>query len=655
MRLKQSVRPSEEEDQDLLKNQRVNRHYEEKLTTLWSSRRSETRVHQACFKRTSYSSPPDISSPEEEEEEESLSDLEYNETSPLLEDEDQEGETSEDETQCDLELHNNNNIGEEPLFSDSEMSFREEVTTLSCLAPPLPQDNDNRFNNNNNNINNHSMKTHLLLLKTPEDLEEVHEEMVVTPASSDGDVNMAETLMALGEKDEDSSLNHLKQEEEQMLTTGFEPKILNNASDVIHPVASTDQDEDGNQQDAAETKKSALLEDQESAKASEEMTLGFSELLRILDKPQAPASPDQEEETIASQIKRDVNVKWVTKLSYEGSTKKKKRKEKSSSSSADDLFDVYNIETAMPTIDWEAMEAHLTRAAKENDWLRRRRNDREEIRKKLAMDSDNEEYYCGERVTRKPSLTTRLQSGMNLQICFMNETASDHESMGSDSENGNNPATEQRPNNDRRISAVFQPTVEPDCDNNAEVPNKEVKGNATNGEAVPRQMSKRPSFFFNRRRSWRQKKGNVGGESAEPPTPDPPEDFSTRHTRLQAEARHALAQAKEMARMQMEVERQRKKKSPIAEIVGLPFPDGRYRFSRHMLMDMNVAQLQVIVNDMHSQIESLNEDLVRLLLERDDLHMEQDSMLVDIEDLTKYLRAKDEAFRSQPPLEVVKK
>lgn len=38
---------------------------------------------------------------------------------------------------------------------------------------------------------------------------------------------------------------------------------------------------------------------------------------------------------------------------------------------------------------------------------------------------------------------------------------------------------------------------------------------------------------------------------------------------MQAEAREALAQAKEMAKMQMELERQKKKKSPIADIVSL--------------------------------------------------------------------------------------
>lgn len=34
---------------------------------------------------------------------------------------------------------------------------------------------------------------------------------------------------------------------------------------------------------------------------------------------------------------------------------------------------------------------------------------------------------------------------------------------------------------------------------------------------------------------------------------------------------------------------------------------------------------------------ALNEGLVKYLMERDELHMTQDSMLVDIEDVTRYL------------------
>ncbi len=62
--------------------------------------------------------------------------------------------------------------------------------------------------------------------------------------------------------------------------------------------------------------------------------------------------------------------------------------------------------------------------------LQSRRNDREEIRRKLAMGSDDSEstFYTGGGGggLKKPSLPSRLQSGMhlhgnNLQICFMNE------------------------------------------------------------------------------------------------------------------------------------------------------------------------------------------------------------------------------------------
>lgn len=73
------------------------------------------------------------------------------------------------------------------------------------------------------------------------------------------------------------------------------------------------------------------------------------------------------------------------------------------------------------------------------------------------------------------------------------------------------------------------------------------------------------------------------------------------------------------------------------EKVGITFPEEKRRVSRLMLTDMNIAQLQVIVNEFHTQIERLNENLVQFLMERDDLHMSQDSMLVDIEDLTRYL------------------
>ncbi|XP_022918764.1 schwannomin-interacting protein 1 homolog [Onthophagus taurus] len=275
-------------------------------------------------------------------------------------------------------------------------------------------------------------------------------------------------------------------------------------------------------------------------------------------------------------------------------------------------FDVYNIETAMPKIDLEAIELHL-RAAREEE--RRRRTDREEIRRRLAMGSEDE--YYNDRPGRKPSLQSRLQSGMNLQICFMNDTMSDTESPSSDSE-----CTMTNPKQQKSKTII-----------NA---NQNV-----DEEKIPPPI--RPATL------------SIGQPLLQPITqPMTETDFFARQARLQTEARMALAQAKEMARMQMEIERQKQKKSPITEMVrhslekvGIPFPEDRRRLSRQILTEMNVAQLQVIVNDLHTQIETLNENLVKFLMERDDLHMEQDSMLVDIEDLTRYLGAKEQSLKDQ--------
>lgn len=48
-------------------------------------------------------------------------------------------------------------------------------------------------------------------------------------------------------------------------------------------------------------------------------------------------------------------------------------------------------------------------------------------------------------------------------------------------------------------------------------------------------------------------------------------DFLTRQKKLQAEAKMALAMAKPMAKMQVEVEKQNRKKSPVADLVCITF------------------------------------------------------------------------------------
>lgn len=219
-------------------------------------------------------------------------------------------------------------------------------------------------------------------------------------------------------------------------------------------------------------------------------------------------------------------------------------------------------------------ELSLKRWKKQTDDMSQK-NDREEIRKKLAMGPVEDDYMNDSDMFRKPGYSAKLQTGMNLQICFMNESQCEVE---------------------KEETIVSLPDVVP----------VEAKT-----------------------------------DSKDEKTKEEEEDFFKKQARLQQEAKIALAQASTMAHMQLEVEKQKKKKSPVADIIGLPYSN-HHRYGKS-LYEMSVGQLQTLVNDVHTQIENLNEELVKLLMERDELHMMQDSKLVDIEDLTR--RAEENANR----------
>ncbi|XP_049536176.1 uncharacterized protein LOC125951400 [Anopheles darlingi] len=135
-----------------------------------------------------------------------------------------------------------------------------------------------------------------------------------------------------------------------------------------------------------------------------------------------------------------------------------------------------------------------------------------------------------------------------------------------------------------------------------------------------------------------------------PETIDPC-DFFTKQAKLQIEARMALCQAKDMAHMQMEIVKRSLPLSPMTKVVhtavekaGLELAADKRRLSRYYLTRLNVAQLQTILVELQSHAEVLNEELVQLLMERDDLHISQDATLIDIEDLSRYLCAKEQTI-----------
>ncbi|XP_058057246.1 uncharacterized protein LOC131208488 [Anopheles bellator] len=137
--------------------------------------------------------------------------------------------------------------------------------------------------------------------------------------------------------------------------------------------------------------------------------------------------------------------------------------------------------------------------------------------------------------------------------------------------------------------------------------------------------------------------------------PEPQEivacDFFTKQAKLQIEARMALCQAKDMAHMQMEFEKRSLELSPVTKVIhaavekaGLALAADKRRLSRYYLTRLNVAQLQTILIELQCHAEVLNEELVELLMERDELHISQDATLIDIEDLSRYLCAKEQTI-----------
>ncbi|NXM07237.1 SCHI1 protein, partial [Tyrannus savana] len=189
----------------------------------------------------------------------------------------------------------------------------------------------------------------------------------------------------------------------------------------------------------------------------------------------------------------------------------------------------------------------------------------------------------------------RLQSGMNLQICFVNDSGSDKDSDADDSKTETSLDTPLSP------------------------------------------MSKQSSSYSDRDTTEEE------SESLDDM------DFLTRQKKLQAEAKMALAMAKPMAKMQVEVEKQNRKKSPVADLVsgGCGVGWGGVGWDPRALLPCHSTVPITLTSSTSNTAASagfealgpvwcLNEELVQLLLIRDELHTEQDAMLVDIEDLTRH-------------------
>merc|ERR1712037_683978 len=215
---------------------------------------------------------------------------------------------------------------------------------------------------------------------------------------------------------------------------------------------------------------------------------------------------------------------------------------------------------------------------------RARENARENIRKKLAMEAGKEK-----------------QDSCDLQICFMNEIASDDElELGENVDAATTAEALLRANISQKVGQIIVP----------------MEGRKVKQAKMP------------------QEEDAEEQEEVKPPTRE--EAFQRQVGALQSAARQGLVDARTAAHrdLQERINSRRRTNDRLVSLLGLPQFS---KLNRRTLSRLNVAQLQLIQNDYLAQIETLNEELVGLVVTRDELGMEQDAMLTDIEDLSEFI------------------
>ncbi|CAJ0577377.1 unnamed protein product, partial [Mesorhabditis spiculigera] len=236
---------------------------------------------------------------------------------------------------------------------------------------------------------------------------------------------------------------------------------------------------------------------------------------------------------------------------------------------------VDELDTNMPTLDFDRLEKQLQSAAKEREDSERRWLG-EEVRKRLATQIDTYSSPSPMLTNRhNRPIGMRLQTGMNLQVCYINELSETSEAASSSESD-----EESRMSKSRSVPCL--------------------KSKAKREDPIVNELRRRAGE----------------GQKLDP---------AERQRLLNAETNVVLAKSKEAGAKTLED--YRRTKSRACEIP---------RQSRQLLSRLSTSEIQEILDKIQNAIATKNHQLVSLLIERDTLHMEHDSLLVDIEDFQEH-------------------
>jgi len=202
---------------------------------------------------------------------------------------------------------------------------------------------------------------------------------------------------------------------------------------------------------------------------------------------------------------------------------------------------------------------------------------REDIRKKLASFGEEETI---------PEEDDELVTNTDLEICFINETASDDEG-----------------------DVMVNPLESHSDDENLPSLNSISNQNFVH-------KSKSDGDGFKSVANTNEIEGNI---------------FKEEKHKIQATAKVSLSQCKHVAKRQLAAEKQKRlDDDPLKKLLGVSSND----INQDLLSGYNINILQFVLNDFREKIEQHSTELVNLLIQKDELETEQDSMLIDIEDIS---------------------